>query len=422
MSRELRKLGWKADQLNTASTTTDNFFHGHDLSFAEPELDTPEKRLRFYMDALCTYGIFHFANAHGIYFLTYYDHFSKTNKKGILYKTTGKILTFIFEKILRWNLSYIYRLYGFLGLELSHKLLKKYAHHLPYRWDILLIKKTGGKIVYTNNGCLDGVLKSSFVQWSTPDNNPICSTICHYKDRPDICSDAINTQWGEFRNKVADYQCLLGGNRVDYNISGKVHERPEVYCLDKEFWNPDILVPSNYLVPYDSSILKLYHAVGNFDGRNQKGIKTIKSTHIYFNVVDQLKQKGHKVELIFFKDVPNKILRYYQLQADVFVDMLSYGFFGANIREGLMLGKPCICYLRPEWLEQMRAEIPEYVDELPVINANPQTIESVLLDLINNPAKRKEIGVKSRLFAEKWHGSEAAAKKFNEIYSHLLNG
>jgi glycosyltransferase involved in cell wall biosynthesis len=420
LSRELKKIGWKADQLDTAGTVNSDFFHGHDFSFAESNLDTPEKKLRFYFDSLCIYNIFHFANAHGIYFVTYYDNYDTKKKQGFFFNITHRFFIFFFEKIIRWRLGYIYRLKSFFGTKLTHKLLLRFAHHLPHRWDILLIKKTGKKIVYTNNGCSDGVLKSSFTKWSTPDNNPICTTICHYKDRNDICSDALNKQWGEFRNKVADYQCLLGSNRADFNIGTGIHEVPYAFCLDKNFWTPDALIPANYILGLPKQSIKLYHAVGNYESRNQ-GLKTIKSTHIYVDVIEKLQKKGHNVEMIFFKNIPNKSLKYYQLQADIFIDMLSYGWFGANLREGMMLGKPCICYLRPEWLEQMRAEIPEYVDELPVVSATPATIEEVLIDLITHPEKRKEIGMKSRKFAEKWHASDVAAKKFDEIYTKLLS-
>ena len=95
--------------------------------------------------------------------------------------------------------------------------------------------------------------------------------------------------------------------------------------------------------------------------------------------------------------------------------MLTFGFFGANIREAMMLGKPTVCFLRPEWLEMMREEIPEYVDELPVISATPETIDEVLRTLINDKAKREEIGLRSREFAVKWHGSEKAAQYFDRF-------
>ena len=427
LSRELRKIGWKADQLDYETTLSDTFYHGRDFSFADPILGTDERRLEFYFNALITYNIFHFANAHGMVFLTHYDYIIQNSayvaekRKGALYKTTHSVLLFLINKLLKWDLGRIYKLSRILGIKRTHKLLTKYAHHLPERWDVLLIKKIGGKIAYTTNGCLDGVLKSSFNNWNTPDNNPICSTICPWKNNPEICSDEKNTKWGEFRNYVSDYVCLTVGNRADYNISDKVHERPEVYCLDNNFWNPQTLIPTNYMLPLPKSTFKIYHAVGNYDARSHNGNKTIKSTHLYFEVVNKLKKDGYDVELIFFKDVPNKTIRYYQAQADVIVDMLSLGAFGANIREGLMLGKPCICYLRPEWMDQLRAEIPGYADEMPVISATPQTIEAVLIDLIKNPEKRKQIGIASRKFAEKWHSSDLAAKKFDEIYTNLID-
>jgi glycosyltransferase involved in cell wall biosynthesis len=427
LSRELRKLGWKADQLDYETTLNDTFYHGRDFSFAEPRFSSDESKLEFYFNALMNYSIFHFANAHGLLFLQNYDYilgdkaYLAKKRSGLFYKPTHSAFQFLFDKILKWDLVKINKLRRILGIKRSHKLLTKYAHHLPERWDVLLIKKVGKKTAYTNNGCLDGVLQSTFDKWSTPDNNPICSTICPWKNNPAVCSDERNRKWGEFRNSVSDYVCLTVGNRADFNLSDKVHERPEVYCLDNNFWNPAMLIPSNYILPFPKSTFKIYHSVGNYDLRSQSGNKTIKSTHIYIDVVNKLKKNGYDVELIFFKDVPNKIIRYYQAQADVIVDMLSFGAFGANIREGMMLGKPCVCYLRPEWMEQLRAELPEYADEMPVISATPQTVEEILIDLISNPDKRKQIGVKSREFAVKWHSSDIAAKKFDEIYTRLLN-
>ncbi len=85
-------------------------------------------------------------------------------------------------------------------------------------------------------------------------------------------------------------------------------------------------------------------------------------------------------------DVPNREVRFTQVQADIVVDMLTFGWFGSNVREAMMLGKPVVCYLRPEWLERMRREIPDYIDELPIVSATPETVEDVLKDLVARPA------------------------------------
>jgi glycosyltransferase involved in cell wall biosynthesis len=223
------------------------------------------------------------------------------------------------------------------------------------------------------------------------------------------------------RNELADYQCTLGGNRADYNDDPRVHEVPEFYCLDPSFWHPDIEIPKEHRIHFSADSLKIYHGVGNYDLRTDGTGENIKCTHIYVPLIERLKREGYKVEIVFAKDIPGKDVRFYQAQSDIVVDMLTFGFFGANVREGMMLGKPCVCFLRPEWLESMRREIPEYVDQLPVISATPDTVYQVLKDLLDHPEKRRAIGKESREFAIKWHSSESGARRLDKIYTDLMS-
>jgi hypothetical protein len=276
LSRELRKIGWKADLLNWDPNTVNGmYYHGEDFTFRYhgrlPNLYSfldLLTHLNFYRKAIKEYDIFHFSNAHCIKIGTYTYHFFK-----------------------RFFCEY---------------------------FDIKLLKKLGKKIVYTNNGCSDGVSQSSFRQWG---QEPVCN-VCAWRDRPEVCSDGLNLEWGRIRNELADYQILLGGNRVDYNDDPTVHEVPEFYCLDHHVWHPDLLLPANYRLPLPSDSIKIYHAVGNMDSRTSlEGNVNIKSTHIYIPLIERLKREGYNVELIFFHDVPNQKLKYYQLQADIFVDI-----------------------------------------------------------------------------------------------------
>jgi len=371
LSRELRKLGWIADTLNIDNNPRNQmYYHGEDykLDYGREGYNL-EKEIRFFKEAIDKYDIFHFCGAGGLQFMR--------NTKAV------------------------------------------FGEHYPDRWEVRLLKNQfNKKIVYANNSCHDGVLKSSFSEWGP---FSVCAD-CAWRDVPSACSDEKMEAWGTVRNELADYQIMYDGNRKDFNLAPNIHLVPQYYCLDKNFWHPDLLVPANYLLPYSKDTVKIYHAVGNFDSRTAVDHRNVKSTHIYFPTVESLKSEGYNVELVFVKDVPNKEVRYYQVQADIVVDMLTFGFFGANVREALMLGKPVVCYLRPEWLETMRAELPDYVDEMPVVSATPETVYDVLKDLVTNPDKRKEIGVRSRKFAEKWHSSEAGAKRLDEIYSSLLNG
>jgi hypothetical protein len=368
LSRELRKLGWKADVLNwDPNPRSELYYHGEDFRVTYGGRFDVFRHASFYARSIPRYDIFHFSNIHG----------------------------FSFSNTLH---------------ELAARLFGEAS-------EVRLLKRLGKKIVYSNTGCLDGVLQSSFDAWGP---EPTCE-ICPWRHQPAVCSDEKNRAWGELRNGLADYQINAGGNRVDFNDDPSVHEVPEFYCLDADFWRPDLLIPSNYRLPFPESTIKLYHSVGNAATRVAAGThEGLKSTHIYVPLVEQLNAEGRDVELIYFTDVPNRQLRYYQSQADVVCDMLTLGWFGANVREAMMLGKPAVCFLRPSWIENVRREVPAYVEELPVVSATPETVRDVLVELLEDPSKRRELGERGREFAVKWHSAEAAARRFDGIYSELL--
>jgi len=368
LSRALRERGWRADVLNWMDPSSDEslYFHGQDFQFHNQRRSDTLRHLKFFLQAIPRYEVFHFANAHSMHF----------------------------------------------GARLEQRVFDHFGPGAAVR----LLKRLGKKIVYTNNGCLDGVSQSSFATWG----DAVLCNDCKWQDVPSFCSDARNLEWGKLRNSLADYQCMHLGNRTDYNDAPTVHEVPEVYCMDPNVWDPDLLVPANFRLPIPSSTLKIYHAVGHYSTRTGGTGRNLKSTHIWLPIIDRLKREGHDIETVFFTDVPNKQVRYYQLQADIVVDMLTLGFFGANIREAMMLGKPAICYLRPQWLDNMKKEIPEYVEELPVVSATPDTAYQALRDLIESPERRRELGRRGREFALKWHSADAGARRLEEVYLDLL--
>ena len=367
LSRGLRQIGWSADVLNwDPNPSSQIYYHGEDFRFEYDSVDYVYGHLLFYMRSLFRYDIFHFSNAHGLVF--------------------GYGLNALFEKTLLIN-------------------------------EIEFLKRCGKKIVYSHNACLDGVSQSSFEKWG-PES--VCS-ICNWRDNPEVCSDSRNLAWGKFRNSVADYQCTLGGNRVDFNDHPTVHEVPEFYCLNSSFWNTNLDVPQTFRLPKKTeNTLWLYHGVGNKAVRTSETGVNIHTSHVYLPIIEKLKEEGLDIEILSPTEISNKDVRFIQAQSDIFLDMLTYGWFGAMAREAMMLGKPVICFLRPEWLESARQEIPEYIDELPIVSATPQTVEAVLRDLIADNAKRTEIGRRSRAFAVKWHSAEAGASRFDRIYLELL--
>lgn len=422
ISRELRHRGWRSELINIDLNPANQMFYWGEDSMLPSGI---KERAELYIDSITNFSIFHFANRGGIRFINCGSHTLSPAKTflrdSIFYIFTILIRIFVWNpKIIRLFLTTL-KLgkiekdkFHFTDHKFINRFFEHYIYKLPLHWDIRLLKPLGVKVVYANNGCHDGVTPTSFSKWG-PYN--VCNICVNYKTPS--CTDEAGHQWGQFRNKVSDFQILLGGNRADYNITTKAHEVPEFYCLDEDHWVPRLEIPEKYKLPFSSDTIKLYHSVANFDSRTKNGVN-IKSSHIYFPLIDELKSLGYKIEIVFCKGIPNRDVRFVMGQCDIVIDMLTFGWFGANIREAMMLGVPSICYIRPEWLEDMKKEIPKYAEDLPIVSATPETIRETLLKLIQDAALRKEIGKKSREFALRWHSKKAGADRFEKIYSELV--
>lgn len=368
LSRALRERGWLADTLRTSRSESDRiFFHDVDITFRYRGVLDKLRHWAFFLKAIQRYDVFHFYGIRNMQ---------------------------LFQEDFDWTL---------LGL--------------PECWEIRLLKWLGRRIVYSHVGCSDGVLQSSMLELS---GEVPCDT-CRWRNVPEVCSDETNAAWGSLRNRIADLQVTVGSLRVDYNDVEELHEVPPAYCLDTSFWDSGLMVPTNYRLPFPKGTVVLYHAVGNFGLRSDRRTKrSIKGTHVYLDVIERLKSAGHPVELAFFQGVPNRDVRFYQLQADIVVDALEFGWYGANVREAMMLGKPVVCYIRPECLAEVDRQNPGFADELPIVRATPDTVYDVLVDLIEHPEKRVEIGRQSREFAVKWHSAEAGARRMSNLYLEVL--
>lgn len=368
LAKALRKLDWEAIVYNWDSNPDNQiYYHGEDILIGKDFPDDSSATLNFFLESVYRYDVFHFSNAHGISF----------------------------------------------GTKLDFEIEQRMSPH----FHIYLLKSLGKKIVYSNNGCMDGVAQSSFAEWG---DEPACDD-CIWKNQPVVCSDDRNLKWGKFRNSVADFQCLYGLGRDDFNNDPRVHQVPEFCSLDPNFWHPDIEVPKEfYLLKASDETVRIYHAVGNLAERTTVEGRNIKSSHIILPLCDELRDEGFDIELVNPTGISNQDIRFLQVQVDIAVEMLTFGWFGANARELLMMAKPVVCFIRPEWLEAIGEELPEFVDDLPIVSATPTTVKSVVIDLINNPEKRKEIGLRGRHFALKWHSAAVAGKRFDAIYRALL--
>jgi glycosyltransferase involved in cell wall biosynthesis len=260
--------------------------------------------------------------------------------------------------------------------------------------DVPILKQVGKKIVVTYQGC-DARQREFCIN-----NFPISA--CMERD----CA-------GGQCNERTDVQ-----KRKRIALHGKYADR--VFAL-----NPDLLyvIPNGEFLPYASVDVRewvpsqekgnrknfnIFHAPTN---RGAKGTKYI------LEVVEKLREKHKRIELNLVENLPHAKVKEIMQAADLVIDQLLVGWYGAVAVEAMALGKPVVCYVREEDLRFIPRRMEE---DLPIINANPENLYQVLDRHINNRKTLSLIGEKSRSYVERYHDPIKIAQQMKELYESLL--
>lgn len=144
-----------------------------------------------------------------------------------------------------------------------------------------------------------------------------------------------------------------------------------------------------------------------------------KGTRFILAAVENLKNRGVDFDFELVTGLTQSEARKVYERADLVVDQLLAGWYGGFAVEVMALGKPVICYLRHEDFgflpEQMRTQ-------LPIIDATPASIETVLLEWIKRPHfDRASRGALGRQYVEKWHNPKTTASRLLTDYRNVLN-
>lgn len=127
--------------------------------------------------------------------------------------------------------------------------------------------------------------------------------------------------------------------------------------------------------------------------------------------INQLQGKAAFTYQVLEKLSHEKALAIYR-NADIIVDQLLCGTYGMFSVEAMAMGKPVVAFIR----DDVRSHFPA---ELPIVQATPETLADVLLELIQNPQRRYELGVAGRQYVEKYHSAERVANELEKIYQQL---
>ena len=130
-------------------------------------------------------------------------------------------------------------------------------------------------------------------------------------------------------------------------------------------------------------------------------------------ILEKLKEVKGDYELILVENKPHEEAMEIYRNADIIIDMISYGTYGVFSIEAMAMGKPVITYISPE----VKKQFPE---ELPVISTDFDGLPGAVDKLIADPELRHDLGVKGREYVERYHDHVKVAKYLYDIYNGTL--
>jgi hypothetical protein len=181
---------------------------------------------------------------------------------------------------------------------------------------------------------------------------------------------------------------------------------------------PDLLefVPGATLLPQPIDL-------GRFDALRTKGLgpppgrpgvdrparlvhaptnRAIKGSDRIEAAVRSLRANGLELELVTVENRPHREALEICATCDLAIDQILVGAYGQFAVECMALGKPTVCYIRPELLA-------EYPSDCPILSASPRDIESVLASTLAAQPSWEDIGRAGRRYVEAVHDARKVA-------------
>jgi hypothetical protein len=187
-----------------------------------------------------------------------------------------------------------------------------------------------------------------------------------------------------------------------------------VFCL-----NPDLLhvVPEAEFMPYASvdprcfeqrppsadGPIRILHAPTN---------RAAKGSEVVLAALEDL-SSDFDIEILLVENIPHAEALLLYREADLLIDQLKVGWYGALAVELMAMGKPVVSYIREDDLQLLPQAM---VRQLPVVSATSTTLTCVLRDLLSRPQDLARIGQSSRAYVERWHDPRGIARRLATLY------
>lgn len=259
--------------------------------------------------------------------------------------------------------------------------------------ELLLLKLAGKKLVlyyYGADVMVPGIRSYAGLDFYT-------LVVCDYPAM-------VGSAW---RNKVR--RAITRGSRYAdciistvpfVDVMPVIHIKRHVAAINTQEWAPAAWQPR--------SKVRVVHAANH---------RTNKGTNAIIRVCRELEADGYPIEFMLVERMPREAAMRMYADADIIIEQLLSGNIGIFGIECMAMGKPVVAYLREDILDHH-----PWMEECPVINANLATLRERLIELLEDPDRRRRLGLQGRAYVEKYHSLEAIGAFDDQIYRCLWWG
>lgn len=293
-----------------------------------------------------------------------------------------------FQKIIRHLWNYGFKLHCFIRYEVFHFYYG--TSLLPRQWDLPLYRLFGKKVIleYLGNDIQGYEQSIQRYRWT--------NVMFMMSPEEGRAADRRIQQRLAFESRYADRTLVCAPMYSEFAPNSSVLP----LAIDLSELKP---------VPYPdfNGTFQLLHAPTD---RNFKG------TSFIIKAVEQLKSQGYPIELTIAENIPHAELLKKYGECHLFIDQILGGWYGTAAIEAMACGRPVICSLRSCYFQYI-----DYGPEIPVLDADPDTILNVLREILNGGiSELQELGHRSRRFVELTHDSQKVAANLLKLYESVI--
>jgi glycosyltransferase involved in cell wall biosynthesis len=248
----------------------------------------------------------------------------------------------------------------------------------PHNFDLPLYRALGAKVVFHYHGC-DVRNRAHMIATHAFATCTECDPFCNPARQQIILKSA---------ERYADAEIVSTPDLLE--SATRARQVPVAVDLDK--YTPQL--PG-------ATPKRVVHAPTN---------RLIKGTRHVEAAFDALRERFPSVEFITVEGLPWSKLVETLATADVVVDQVFMGWYGVVAVEAMALGKPVLCYIRPEFESRM--------SDCPIVRVTKDDLTERLAAVLEG-TDRARLGEAGRAFVERENAAPVVAARLIELYREM---